>query len=135
MAVAFTCPECEGTRLEEVMVGVTVTSTITFVGEGGDIEYGDESHDDGSVACYQCVDCGWAIPEVCDSEGLYKYLCKHLSRDQLLVEVGDFADRLVAIGDLETFKNLFGTDDLDFDIGSLSLEQLQDIFDENIADD
>lgn len=57
----FTCPDCGGKRLEEVMEGVVQSSEVVAVAftEGGlACEYGLVSHDGGEVVRYQCVDCG-----------------------------------------------------------------------------
>jgi len=70
----FTCPKCGSHRLEEVMTGVTVTSSVISVRDGGDIEYGLQSNEDGEVDCYQCMDCGLAIEGVIDSVGLFMHL-------------------------------------------------------------
>lgn len=56
----YICPNCGGTRLEEIMTGVTLSSEITNV-DSGDIEYQDppgSAGDSGQVDRYQCVNCG-----------------------------------------------------------------------------
>jgi hypothetical protein len=72
--VTFTCPECKSHRLEEVMVNVTLTSVITRIGEGGDLDYGLQIPEDGEIERYQCVDCGWVIPDCQNSEDLFDAL-------------------------------------------------------------
>ena len=60
----FTCPNCQGHRLEEIMSGVTVASTVnSFEIEDGDIsfDYGEQSNEDGTIDRYQCMDCGHSI--------------------------------------------------------------------------
>ncbi|MFA7219052.1 MAG: hypothetical protein WC119_00810 [Synergistaceae bacterium] len=63
----FVCKKCGGTRLEEVMVDVTVSSMITSIAiEDGEInlEYGEQSYENnegGTVESYQCMDCGQVI--------------------------------------------------------------------------
>ena len=60
----FTCPKCGGTRLEEVMINVTVSSNVKSmdIDDGEiDIEYGEQSNDDGEIECYQCLKCGYVV--------------------------------------------------------------------------
>jgi len=78
----FVCPKCNGTKLEEVMKYVTVSSKINDVGEGGDINYGEQSNEDGEVDFYQCLDCGeelvWDDGTTVESnEELYDWLKEH----------------------------------------------------------
>jgi predicted RNA-binding Zn-ribbon protein involved in translation (DUF1610 family) len=70
----FTCPSCGSHRLEEVMDGVCVSTEVLDVAPGGDLDFGDCSHDDGVVDRYQCLNCGWQVPEATDSEALVAYL-------------------------------------------------------------
>jgi len=75
----FKCPNCKDTRLEEVIVNVTVVSEICDIGEGGDIFYGEQSNEGGEVERYQCMGCGFVIPNednepVRDCVGLYEWL-------------------------------------------------------------
>ncbi len=70
----FQCPKCGGNRLEEVMRDVVVASRIVSLDEGGDTVYGHQTHEDGKVDRYQCVDCGWEIDGVCTTERLYEEL-------------------------------------------------------------
>ena len=58
--INFTCPKCGEHRLEEVMTGVVVASTIIDAKEGS-IEYGEQTNEDGEVQNYQCMDCGWVV--------------------------------------------------------------------------
>jgi len=55
------------------MVNVTVASEIISVGEG-DIEYGEQSNEDGVVDRYQCMGCGYILSDISDSEALYDFL-------------------------------------------------------------
>ena len=63
----FTCSKCGGHRLEEVMINVTVASTVTKIWreEPNDpfvnVEYGEQTNQDGDLQCYQCMDCGLRI--------------------------------------------------------------------------
>jgi len=59
----FTCPKCGEHRLEEVMIDVTVASKVTDVSEDGDVDYGEQSNEDGTVERYQCMDCGHVLVE------------------------------------------------------------------------
>lgn len=75
----FECPSCGSHRLEEVLTGVTVSSPITSVGEGGDIDYGEPvCHEDGEVNRYQCLDCGWIIKQqdepITQCDELWEYM-------------------------------------------------------------
>jgi len=71
----FRCPDCGETRLEEVMVNVTTASTITALDEGGDAEYGSQSHEGGVTVRFQCINCGWSInSDVDNTEELFDYL-------------------------------------------------------------
>ena len=63
----FTCPSCKRHRLEEVMVGVTVASNVV-VSEGGNVEYYEQSNEDGTVERYQCMYCGFVIKNDDDQE-------------------------------------------------------------------
>jgi hypothetical protein len=89
----FLCGNCGSTRLEEIMDNVTLSTTINDVGEGGDVDYGDESAgDSGSVDRYQCLDCGGHVKDedgndITDSAALY--------------------DRLVELEEARTFKISF----------------------------
>lgn len=60
--IGFVCFKCSGTTLEEVMTGVTVSTTITSVGDQGDVEYGEATNENGEVSHYQCLDCGYILP-------------------------------------------------------------------------
>lgn len=70
----FTCKRCGSHRLEEVMTDVVVSSEITDVGEGGDIEYGNVANDGGVVDRYQCLNCGEKVAtdlqELCEVLGV-----------------------------------------------------------------
>ena len=60
----FKCPECGDSRLEEVMSGVVVSSSIsTISSEDGMIHlnYGPCSHEEGEVDNFQCMGCGWVL--------------------------------------------------------------------------
>ena len=72
--VTFKCPECGSHRLEEVMTCVQVTTFVTLILENGDCEYGKQTNDDGEIERYQCVDCGFVIPECKTPEELYEAL-------------------------------------------------------------
>lgn len=53
----FKC-DCGCQVLEEIMGGVTHTSTILNVGDSGDAVYGHSSQDGGEVESIQCAACG-----------------------------------------------------------------------------
>ncbi len=66
----FTCRACGGHRLEEIMDGCTVSSEVLDVGPGGDLEYGAQDNDGGVVVRFQCLNCGWQVPDAEDAEAL-----------------------------------------------------------------
>ena len=72
--INFTCPECGRSKLEEVMVGVTVASEVLDVDEDGNVEYGKQTNEDGEVLHYICAYCGLGIPGVHDGEKLREHL-------------------------------------------------------------
>ena len=72
----FTCPDCGGHNIEEVMEDVIVASRVINVWEGGDIDYGEQTNDGGVVDRFQCETCGWEIPAVTNGEELFEYLNK-----------------------------------------------------------
>jgi DNA-directed RNA polymerase subunit RPC12/RpoP len=75
--VNFTCPECGHQKLEEVMVDVTVASEVLDVDEDGNVEYGEQTNEDGEVRHYICAYCGWKVPRVRNGDALRKYLQAH----------------------------------------------------------
>jgi rubredoxin len=78
----FICPECGCTLLEEVMEGVTVFNnmdSLAYNEHGECIKWGDTSHEDGSIARFQCNECGFMLEDddgflVKDYEGLIEWL-------------------------------------------------------------
>ena len=77
MKVQFRCPKCGYTCLEEIMVNVTVISSVYDIDiEDGvaDCDYDDVGHEDGEVDRYQCDCCGFVLKvngdTVNDLEGL-----------------------------------------------------------------
>lgn len=75
--INFTCCKCGGRKLEEVMVDVTVASQVIDVDEDGNVEYGEQTNEDGEVLYYICACCGWKVPRVRNGESLRKYLQTH----------------------------------------------------------
>jgi len=57
----FTCPNCKNHNLEEIMSNVSVASEISTIRDDGDIDYGEQTNEDGSVSQYQCMSCGYII--------------------------------------------------------------------------
>jgi DNA-directed RNA polymerase subunit RPC12/RpoP len=90
----YLCENCGGTRLEEIMTGVTQSSEITDVGEGGDISYNLETSagDSGEVDRYQCIDCG---NHVRDADG------------NTITDCDVLADRLEELQEARCFKISF----------------------------
>jgi len=83
----FTCPNCGEHRLEEIMIGVTVASTILDV-EDGSVDYGEQSNEDGEVQNYQCMDCGAVLTNdmlpITDPEELWQWLEDQVPKRQTL---------------------------------------------------
>ena len=78
--VEFTCPKCGKIHLEEIMVGVTVFSTlknITVEDGVADCDYENPTNEDGELNRYQCEICGHALTingdTVNDLEGLARW--------------------------------------------------------------
>ena len=100
----FECPSCQCDQIEEVMTGVTISTTISdmhllekgsqpwIMHDTVDVEYG--IHDDGNptteygqVDHYQCINCGWVIRDggkedgegtyITDPETLFEWLKQH----------------------------------------------------------
>lgn len=94
----FECPNCKYDQIEEVMSGVTISTTISdmhLLQKGSQswmkhntvfVEYG--IHDDGNptteygqVDHYQCIKCGWVIRDegacITDPEALFEWLKQH----------------------------------------------------------
>jgi hypothetical protein len=90
----YLCPNCGGTRLEEIMTGVTQSSEITDVGEGGDISYNLETSagDSGEVSRYQCINCGNHVQDDCGDT---------------ITDCDVLADRLIELEEERTFKLSF----------------------------
>lgn len=59
---------------------------------------------------------------------------KSMSKADLVSEVDALAENLVGLGDLDAFKEIFGTDDINFDVSKLSEVELQEIYDEYVSD-
>jgi hypothetical protein len=81
--LTFTCPKCNGKRLEEKQVATTVYNTIksiTNADDGISIEWeGETDHEDGHIDRFQCNDCGYHLEDkdgfvVKDYEGLLEWL-------------------------------------------------------------
>jgi predicted RNA-binding Zn-ribbon protein involved in translation (DUF1610 family) len=74
----FTCQKCGGHEIEEVVIGVTISSLVENVYDDGDIEYGPSENDGGEMDRYQCANCGKEIIDgmigIKDVDQLYEYL-------------------------------------------------------------
>jgi hypothetical protein len=53
-----------------------------------------------------------------------------MDRAKLINDANNYADQLIAYGDVSTFEAVFGTDDINLDMATLSTESLQEISDE-----
>jgi predicted RNA-binding Zn-ribbon protein involved in translation (DUF1610 family) len=78
VAEAFTCPTCGEHRLEEILSGATVTSSVEGIWKDGDTEYGEVATEDGTIERFQCVDCGWKVPDCEDTTALFEWLSERL---------------------------------------------------------
>ncbi len=67
------CPSCKH-QLEEIMIDVMVASVIVSISECGDITYGDQTNDGGTVDRYQCMQCEYVIPSITDPIELYDFM-------------------------------------------------------------
>ena len=65
------------------MTGVFVSSEVLYCGEDGDMEYGQEVNDGGEVDRYQCLDCGWIVPEVKSADELWLHLSKSKEGEEI----------------------------------------------------
>ena len=70
----FTCPDCGGHKIEEVLDCVVASSLVLWVGEDGDADYGQSTNERGEVDAYQCFECGWLLDGVRNTEELYDFL-------------------------------------------------------------
>jgi rubredoxin len=59
----FLCPHCKGHRVEEVVTDAAVVSEIAIIHEDGELDYGEQTTDDGYVSQYQCMNCGFIVGE------------------------------------------------------------------------
>lgn len=58
----FSCPKCESTRLEEIMSGdLVVTTVVNWIGSDGVVDYGEQFNEGGYVVRYQCSECSYCI--------------------------------------------------------------------------
>jgi len=66
----FKCPQCDSTRIEEVLTAVTQTTEIKEVIIDEEtfesVEYGEATFDGGEVEKFQCLKCGFHIAENSD---------------------------------------------------------------------
>ena len=63
MEELFTCDECGGHQLEEVLGGHCSSKIKSIDKETGEIEYGCVTILDGEVIRYQCETCGHTVAE------------------------------------------------------------------------
>jgi len=92
MRINFECPKCGHDDFEEIMGGVTVTSTVSsfasYYGEGSlELQYTDQNNESGEIERYQCGRCGFKLTDT--SEELYEWLKEH---GMLEPEEGDVTD-------------------------------------------
>ncbi len=70
----FKCPQCGEDDLEEIQINVTVASEIWHIADGGDVQYGEQTNEDGETDRFQCMGCGWTVPNAKSIEDLYDLL-------------------------------------------------------------
>jgi len=66
----FKCPKCGKKVLEEIMVEVVQSSSISEIQDDDGtvyIDYENSSTDGGEVSHYQCVECGYIIKDEDDN--------------------------------------------------------------------
>ena len=76
----FKCTSCGFDKIEEVMHGVDLYTTIDSIKMvDGELkfEYGKKSVEDGFVGAYQCISCGELVAD--EEEGLLDYLKEQAS--------------------------------------------------------
>jgi len=59
----FNCPQCGGQQLEEVVHGASVYTPLLCIEEKGTHEYDKPVIEEGSVAHYRCMDCGYMLKD------------------------------------------------------------------------
>jgi len=96
MELIFTCPECGCNLLEEVMKDVTVTTVISAILNNYDFEYDQKrsSKEDGEIARYQCISCGFTPRDEHDSsitcpEALVDWLKEQKAGPRVIVVVDE----------------------------------------------
>jgi predicted RNA-binding Zn-ribbon protein involved in translation (DUF1610 family) len=93
MALRFKCPDCGGTVLAEVMLGVIQVSPIdeVYASKGCpdvEVEYDVENvcSEGGEIDRFQCVECGWRIKRagrpITSYTGLAEWLFAHDMLDE-----------------------------------------------------
>jgi len=90
MSIEFECPNCNGCVLEEVLSNVTLASEIHDIHNDGQVFYGKETTEDGTIEHYQCSRCGYIIYDtagecVSTPEELIKWLNENPAPIKLIV--------------------------------------------------
>ncbi len=70
--IEFTCPKCGEHRMEEIQVGMTVSTDISLAQHNDGsvyVIYGAQTNEEGYVARYACKDCGRTILDDNDHDG------------------------------------------------------------------
>jgi transcription elongation factor Elf1 len=82
----FTCPDCNGYRLECVETGI-ISSEITNLDEDGDFDYDIPIIEDSEgIISFQCADCGYQIRNknndlIIDNLDLIEWLKDHNKKE------------------------------------------------------
>lgn len=63
IASVFTCSRCYTHKIEEVIPNATLRTSVMAIYTDGDLDYGDQSSEDGDTPYYQCEKCGKVIAD------------------------------------------------------------------------
>jgi hypothetical protein len=80
----FVCPNpnCDCNRVEEILTEAVVSTPILEINAAkddhcADLDYGNQSVDDGQVNRYQCVSCGHVLKGIADNTELWNWFLEH----------------------------------------------------------
>jgi len=81
-SLTFTCPDCNGTRLEVIETNAIVSSVIANLDKDGDFDYENLNVDDSVVDRFQCIECGYVLQDeneekITDNLEVVEWLKKH----------------------------------------------------------
>lgn len=125
--IIFKCPKCGLSGIEEIQVGVTVTTRVVSLEESdgttparltmAEMEYGKQTNTDGYVDRYQCSHCGYIIVDSSCGELDNRVLAKALTKlntgetevtfDELVTRIADQYSALSGEELAEIWNSLF----------------------------